>query len=66
VVIARDAIAHIHENLADAALQMMKRNMRAEIVSAGDVLSRRQLDPVHSRPPVTPGNPSRPTSITPP
>jgi nicotinamidase-related amidase len=39
VVIARDAVAHIHEDLAEAALQMMKRNMRAEIVSASDVLS---------------------------
>jgi nicotinamidase-related amidase len=39
VVIPRDAVAHIHEDLAEAALQMMKRNMRAEIVSASDIPS---------------------------
>jgi nicotinamidase-related amidase len=31
VVVPRDAVAHIHEDLADAALQMMERNMGAEI-----------------------------------
>jgi nicotinamidase-related amidase len=35
VIVARDAVAHIHEDLADAALRMMKRNMRAEIISDG-------------------------------
>jgi nicotinamidase-related amidase len=31
VVVPRDAVAHIHEDLADAALKMMERNMDAEI-----------------------------------
>lgn len=34
VVIPRDAVAHIHEGLADAALDMMERNMRAHIASS--------------------------------
>ena len=34
VVVPRDAVAHIHEDLADAALRMMERNMGAEIVEA--------------------------------
>jgi nicotinamidase-related amidase len=29
-----DAIAHIHEDLAEAALRMMERNMRADLVRA--------------------------------
>jgi len=33
VVVPRDAIAHIYEDLADAALQMMERNMRADVVA---------------------------------
>jgi len=36
VSIPTDAVAHIHDDLADAALKMMERNMRAELVSAGD------------------------------
>ncbi|MFD7628816.1 cysteine hydrolase family protein [Streptomyces sp. NPDC059851] len=32
VVVPRDAVAHIHADLADAALRMMARNMRADIV----------------------------------
>ena len=36
VTIVPDACAHIHEPLADAALQMMERNMRARIASADD------------------------------
>ena len=36
VSIPTDAVAHIHEDLADAALKMMERNMRAELVAAGD------------------------------
>jgi nicotinamidase-related amidase len=36
VVIPRDAVAHIHEDLAQAALRMMETNMRAEITSARD------------------------------
>ena len=38
VMIPRDAVAHIHEDLADAALRMMERNMRAKIIATSDVL----------------------------
>ena len=38
VVVPRDAVAHIHEDLADAALKMMEVNMRAEVVSAAECL----------------------------
>lgn len=34
IIVPRDAVAHIHEHLADAALQMMKTNMRAKITDA--------------------------------
>jgi nicotinamidase-related amidase len=34
VTIPRDAVAHIHRDLADAALTMMERNMRADVVDA--------------------------------
>jgi len=34
VVIVRAALAHIHPDLADAALRMMQTNMRAQIVSS--------------------------------
>ena len=37
VVVARDAVAHIHKDLAEAALRMMSRNMRAEIVSSSEI-----------------------------
>jgi nicotinamidase-related amidase len=37
VGVPRDAVAHIHEHLADAALEMMALNMSAEICEAGDV-----------------------------
>jgi nicotinamidase-related amidase len=37
VVVPRDAVAHIHENLAEASLEMMERNMEAEVVEAADV-----------------------------
>jgi nicotinamidase-related amidase len=36
VSVPRDGVAHIHEDLAQAALKMMERNMRAEVVSAAD------------------------------
>jgi nicotinamidase-related amidase len=36
VSIPTDAVAHIHEDLAEAAMRMMERNMRAELVSASD------------------------------
>jgi nicotinamidase-related amidase len=37
VVVPRDAVACIHEELAEAALRMMEVNMEAEIVDAGEV-----------------------------
>jgi nicotinamidase-related amidase len=41
VVIARDAVAHIHEDLADAAVRMMAENMRAHVVeTATEALER--------------------------
>jgi nicotinamidase-related amidase len=38
VVIPRDAVAHIDPDLADAALRMMERNMRAAVVPATECL----------------------------
>ena len=40
VCVPSDAVAAIDPALGDAALQMMRRNMRAEIVSADDLLDR--------------------------
>lgn len=37
VSVPRDAVAHIHADLADAALRMMQRNMSAEIVTADEL-----------------------------
>jgi nicotinamidase-related amidase len=37
VVVAADAVAHIHEDLADAAFRMMKRNMGAGIFSSSEI-----------------------------
>ncbi|MBP0457554.1 isochorismatase family cysteine hydrolase [Streptomyces montanisoli] len=37
VAVPRDAVAHIYQDLADAALRMMERNMAAEITTAGAV-----------------------------
>jgi nicotinamidase-related amidase len=37
VIVPRDAVAHIHEDLAEAALRMMEINMGAEIVDAATV-----------------------------
>jgi nicotinamidase-related amidase len=34
VAVPPDAVAHIHEDLADAALRMMERNMNARLVSS--------------------------------
>jgi nicotinamidase-related amidase len=34
VAVPRDAVAHIHADLAEAALRMMELNMAAEIVPA--------------------------------
>lgn len=40
VITPRDAIAHIHEDLAEAALRMMETNMRATVTSsAGEALA---------------------------
>jgi nicotinamidase-related amidase len=36
VTIPTDGVAHIHEDLAQAALNMMERNMRAELARAAD------------------------------
>jgi nicotinamidase-related amidase len=36
VSVPTDGVAHIHEDLAQAALKMMERNMRAELVSAAE------------------------------
>ena len=38
--VPRDAVAHIDEQLGDAALQMMQRNMRVDVVDASDSLRR--------------------------
>jgi nicotinamidase-related amidase len=37
VSIPRDGVAHIYEDLAEAAIEMMQRNMSAEITSCADV-----------------------------
>jgi nicotinamidase-related amidase len=37
--VVRDAVAHIDEQLGDAALQMMQRNMRVDVIDAADVIS---------------------------
>jgi nicotinamidase-related amidase len=37
VTVVRDAVAHIHEDLAHAALRMMERNMGAEVVGSADL-----------------------------
>jgi nicotinamidase-related amidase len=36
VAVVTDAVAHIHKDLADAALRMMEINMRAELCRAAD------------------------------
>ncbi|MEU9378894.1 isochorismatase family cysteine hydrolase [Streptomyces sp. NPDC048255] len=38
VTVARDAVAHIHPDLADAALRLMETNMSARITAAADAL----------------------------
>ncbi len=35
VIVPRDCVAHIHDDLADAALRMMQVNMRAEVTDSG-------------------------------
>ncbi|WCD83750.1 Maleamate amidohydrolase [Streptomyces xanthophaeus] len=39
VTIARDAVAHIHSDLADAALRMMEINMAARIVPSAEAFT---------------------------
>ncbi|MFJ9738404.1 isochorismatase family cysteine hydrolase [Streptomyces sp. NPDC101166] len=39
VIVPRDAVAHIHADLADAALQMMERNMGARVCDSADLWS---------------------------
>ncbi|MFJ2257288.1 cysteine hydrolase family protein [Streptomyces sp. NPDC087844] len=41
VTIPRDAVAHIHPDLADAALLMMERNMGARVCPSDDLWNRR-------------------------
>ena len=36
VAVPRDGVAHIHEHLADAALEMMESNMRAELATCAE------------------------------
>lgn len=38
VVVPRDAVAHIHPHLAEAALEMMGRNLHAEVTGGGRAL----------------------------
>ena len=38
VTVPRDAVAHIHEDLADAALRMMETNMSADVVESAAAL----------------------------
>jgi nicotinamidase-related amidase len=45
VCVPSDAVAPIDPQLGDAALKMMQRNMRAEIVTAGDLLQRMPAHP---------------------
>jgi nicotinamidase-related amidase len=37
VTVPSDGVAHIHETLADPALEMMKRNMNAQIIRCDDI-----------------------------
>ena len=39
IIVPCDAVAHIDEDLAHAALEMMRRNLHAEIMPAADVFS---------------------------
>jgi len=50
VTVPRDAVAHIHADLADAALKMMEINMRAEITDAAAALRRLTESATEARP----------------
>ena len=39
VIVPEDAVAHIYDDLGDAALQMMRRNMGARLVTTDDCLT---------------------------
>ncbi|WP_229670192.1 isochorismatase family protein [Microlunatus endophyticus] len=39
VAVPRDAVAHIHEDLSEAALTMMQRNMRAHIGTTAELIT---------------------------
>lgn len=41
VTVPLDGVAHIHESLSEAALEMMRRNMKAEIAPSADCRLRR-------------------------
>jgi nicotinamidase-related amidase len=38
ICVPRDAVAHIHPDLPEAALKMMQINMRAHITTAAEIL----------------------------
>ncbi len=42
VAVPRDAVAHIHDDLADAALRMMETNMSADVTPSADCHLRKQ------------------------
>lgn len=37
IIVLRDAVAHIDSNIANAALTMMQRNLRAEPINVDDL-----------------------------
>jgi nicotinamidase-related amidase len=39
IVVPRDGVAHIHRELADAALRMMQTNMRAQLVACAELFT---------------------------
>jgi len=53
VAVPRDAVTGIHEDLDDAALRMMERNMRADVAEAEDTAlsegTRRRVSPARHR-----------------
>jgi nicotinamidase-related amidase len=49
VTVPRDAVAHIHPDLGEAALTMMEVNMRADVVDAAAALRvLTDLSPAHA------------------
>ena len=48
VTVPRDAVAHIHQNLADAALEMIERNMGGVIAPRGRLPRLRRRGPLES------------------